>query len=124
MTIIHKPSIVIEELGELGILPDGGIINAGGVAGSSFTVGGREVVVQGAGGSGPAAAVIGHEHIQNTNSALWTINHAKNSTKVQVSVWDTDNELIYADVIKIIDSDNITIKFNTPISGRAILMLF
>jgi len=41
MTRILKPVYLIDELGELGRLPDGSIVNIGGVEGPSFTVGGR-----------------------------------------------------------------------------------
>lgn len=40
-TPILRPVYLIEELGELGRLPDGSIINVGGVVGPNFTVGGR-----------------------------------------------------------------------------------
>lgn len=40
-TRIFKPIYLFEEDGELGRLPDGGILNAGGVVGPTFTVGGR-----------------------------------------------------------------------------------
>lgn len=124
MTIVHKPTIIIEELGEVGVLPAGGIINAGGVAGPTFTVGGRDVVLAGIGSGGGVFQVVGYEHIQATSLTLWTINHNKNSTKVQVTIWDPTNEMVLADIVKIVDPDTITVKFNTPLSGRAILMLF
>lgn len=38
---IFKPIYLFDEDGELGRLPDGGILNAGGVVGPTFTVGGR-----------------------------------------------------------------------------------
>lgn len=123
MTIVHKPSIIIEELGELGILPNGGIINAGGVVGSSFTVGGKEVVVQ-ENGVGGGAVVVGVEHVQGTPSTLWTIIHNKNTVRVQSSVWDSTNEMVLPDIMKIVDPNTVTISFNTSLAGRAILMLF
>lgn len=42
---IFRPTYVIEELGELGAMPDGGIANIGGVSGPVFTVGGKQVLL-------------------------------------------------------------------------------
>ncbi len=135
MTIIHTSAVVIPELGELGKLPDGGIINAGGVAGPHFTIGGQAVILKdgtASDGSGPVIIVdtstIGNvqgiEHIQAIDSDTWTISHAKNTKKIQITIWDTTDEQVFADSVKILDVNTVEIKFNTPISGRAILMVF
>lgn len=134
MSSTHKPVIHIQSRGELGRLPDGGIINAGGVEGPYFTVDGRALIFAdgtASDGSGPVivvggtgAAVVGHEHIQSVASSLWTIVHNKGSKRVQVTIWDSDDEQLHADVVKIVDVNTVTIAFNTAITGRAILMLF
>lgn len=139
MTVIHKPAIVIEKLGELGRLPDGGIINAGGVEGPNFTVGGKALIyadgtasdgsgqvidVEGSPGTPSPTNVIGYEHVQAIPAGMWLVQHNKNSVRVQVTIWDSSNEMLYADVVKIIDPNTIFIHFGTPIEGRAILMLF
>jgi len=64
MSTIHKPVIHIQELGEQGVLPNGGIINAGGTEGPFFTVGGKGLLFDdgsssgGGGGGGGAATFV------------------------------------------------------------------
>lgn len=137
-SVIYKPTIIIEELGELGVLPDGGIINAGGVKGPNFSIGGKAVILADGtasdgsgqviiveGSTGPGiSGVTGYEHNQVEPVKAWIISHNKNTQKAQVTVWDSGNEMMYPDVVKIIDLNTVLILFNTPISGRAILMLF
>lgn len=131
MTVIHKPAIVIAELGELGRLPDGGIINAGGVEGPHFTIAGQGVVLadgSASDGSGQVivvgGSVTGYEHTQAVASTLWTVVHNKNSRKVQATIWDSTDEMVYPDSVKIIDLNTLSVTFNTPQEGRAILLLF
>jgi len=71
-----------------------------------------------------ASSVKTHEHVQNSASALWTIAHNQNSKRIQITVWDNTDEVIYADTIQIVDFNSVTISFNTPVAGRAILILF
>jgi len=60
-TPVLKPIYIISELGELGQLPDGSIINIGGTAGPTFTVGGRGLLFDDGtstgGGAGGGAVV-------------------------------------------------------------------
>jgi hypothetical protein len=44
MTKTYRPTYLIEELGELGRLPDGAIVNIGGTSNATFTVGGRALL--------------------------------------------------------------------------------
>lgn len=133
MTVIHKPAVVIEDLGEFGRLPDGGIINAGGVSGT-FTVSGKAVILAdgtASDGSGPvivveggiSGQVIGYEHLQNTPSTLWVITHGRSTRRLQISIWDTNDELVWTD-IKIISPNVVHATFSEPVAGRADLMLF
>lgn len=135
MTTIHKPAIVIQELGELGRLPDGGIINAGGVQGPFFTIDGKAVILAdgtASDGSGPVivvsggsgATTTGYEHVQSTPSGLWVINHLRGTRRLSVTIWDQNDEMVHADIVKIMNTNTVHISFNTPIFGRAILMLF
>jgi hypothetical protein len=133
---VFKPVYVVPELGDLGRLPDGAIINAGGVSGH-FTVDGKAVILKdgtasdGSGQviitgtpSGPGSDVRGHEHVQSTPATMWIINHGRNTTKVQFTLWDENDELMFADVVKIQNSNTVTVVFHTAVTGRAILMLF
>ena len=131
MSVVHKPAIVIEELGDLGRLPDGGVINAGGVQGPYFTVDGKALIFAdgtATDGSGPVVIsggdVSGYEHIQSLSSTLWVVTHNKNTTKLQCTIWDLNDEMMLADVVKIIDANTVFIHFGTAAAGRAILMLF
>lgn len=128
---VYKPVVHIDELGEQGRLPPGGIINAGGVEGPDFKVGGKAVILAdgtASDGSGPVivvgSSVSGFEWIQATSAAVWHIPHLKNTRRLQVTIWDLTDEMIFSDTVKIIDPNHIEISFNTPLSGRAILMLF
>lgn len=135
MSTVHKPAIVIEQLGEMGRLPDGGIINAGGVQGPFFTIDGKAVILAdgtASDGSGPVivveggtgATAVGYEHVQAVASSMWVINHLRGTRRMNVTIWDDTDEMVYADVVKIIDLNTVHVSFNTPVSGRAILMLF
>ena len=73
---------------------------------------------------GGIATARGFEHMQSVASLQWTITHGGNTQRVQVQVWSATNELMFADVIKIVDNNTVTVSFNTAITGRAILMLF
>jgi hypothetical protein len=68
---IFRPTFLIEELGELGALPDGAITNIGGVSGTTFTVGGKQVLFEG-------DVVLGSSNLQGTydNSTTAQINLA------------------------------------------------
>lgn len=131
MTVIHKPVIHIEELGEQGRLPPGGIINAGGVEGPTFTVDGKALIFSdgtATDGSGPVISILGgvqgYEHIQAVADQNWIITHNKGSRRVQITLWDSIDEVILADVIKIIDTNTVLVHLNTASTGRAILMTF
>jgi len=66
----------------------------------------------------------GYEFTQATAEAVWTITHGQNTKKVQITIWDSHDEMVWADSVQIFDQNTIVVRFNTPITGRAILMLF
>lgn len=133
MSQVFKPTYVIPELGELGQMPDGAIINAGGVTGPFFTIGGQAVILKDGTASdgsgtvivtGGGANVSGFEYVQNPAEAIWTVFHNRNTRKIQATIWSDTNEIIYPDVVQIVDSNTVVVIFNTPQAGRAILILF
>lgn len=65
-----------------------------------------------------------YEHVQTVTAPVWQIVHAMNTKRIQVSIWDSTDELIFADTVKITDNNTVQIVFNEAITGRAILMLF
>lgn len=131
---IYKPVVHIDELGEQARLPAGGIINAGGVEGPNFTVAGKALIfadgtaTDGSGpviitGGGGGSSVTGYEWVQAIPALTWTIPHMKGTKRIQITIWDSSDETVFADV-KILDPDTVRVKFNTALSGRAVLMLF
>lgn len=68
--------------------------------------------------------VQGYEHIQQIAHKTWTITHGRNTRRVQATIWGSSDEMVFADTITIFDSNTVVVTYNTPITGRAILMLF
>lgn len=68
--------------------------------------------------------VHGVEHVQTVASTNWVINHNSSSERVQVTIWDSNNEMVFADSVRIIDANTLNITFSSHITGRAILMIF
>ena len=138
MSQVFKPTYVIPELGEFGQLPDGAIINAGGVTGPFFTIGGQAVILKdgtasdgsgpviitGGGGGGGGGNVFGFEYVQTNPATIWTIAHNRNTTKIQSTIWTETNEILYPDTVQIVNTNTVVVVFNTPQVGRAILILF
>jgi len=196
MADIIKPIYLVPELGEYAVIPDGSIINIGGVRGPTFTVGGKPLMFADGTSTGGEAggetlqnvydntiglaevdftsgkhfilkatnskqfkfdadtgdvsiggnlsvtlingvdivalnqqvqsnsAVQGFEYTQSDISDSWVIVHGKNTTRVEPTIWDNLNEQVLPDRMIIVNANTIMIKFNTPISGRAILLLF
>ena len=65
-----------------------------------------------------------YHHIQEEAAATWIIQHNKSSKRVQISIWDTNNELLFSDNVRIVDENTIVVSFSTPANGSAILMIF
>ena len=74
--------------------------------------------------SGNSGVVQAYEHFQSTPSQTWTVLHAKNSTRPNVSIFDEVNDQVLPDEVKILDNNTIQVLFNTPQAGRAIILLF
>jgi hypothetical protein len=66
----------------------------------------------------------GLEFFQLVPSTNWIINHNQNTKRIQITVWDETDEVIFADRISITNVNNVNIRFGSPQSGRAILMCF
>lgn len=63
-----------------------------------------------------------YTHSQNTASATWNITHGLNTTGIQVQVFDTSDRVMIPDEITVTDGQSATVTFNTPISGRAVVL--
>lgn len=68
--------------------------------------------------------VQGVEFIASTPINTWTINHNKNSKRVQVTIWDSNDVLTFADTVTTTSLNTVTVTFSSPQAGRAILMIF
>lgn len=75
-------------------------------------------------GGGGVGNVVGFEHIQDTVSVVWVINHFRNSTRVLNWIYDTDGEEIMPDSFRIIDANTVEVRFTIAQAGRAILATF
>jgi hypothetical protein len=71
-----------------------------------------------------SGAVFGFQHVQTLPAAIWTVTHNQNSERIQVTVWDDTNQVVYPDTIVINNLNSIQIFFNTPATGRAVLMIY
>ena len=74
--------------------------------------------------SSGTGGVHGFEYEQISPAIIWTIQHNKNSRKVQLTIWDNDDQTILADTVTIVDSNSVRVVFNTPMTGRVVLMVF
>lgn len=81
---------LVDELGELGRLPSGAVVNIGGVSGDKFTVGGKQVMLDGGNIPGGGEAIV--ELTEKLNSHL-DDNGVKHAA-YQISVDTTDLEPI------------------------------
>lgn len=63
-----------------------------------------------------------YTHVQTAPSDLWVIPHNLNTTSVQIQVFGTDDRVIIPDEIIVGAANQATIKLNTEISGRAIVL--
>jgi len=62
-------------------------------------------------------------HIQAAPSSTWNVNHALNQKYAIVQVYDgTDNMVIPATVV-LVDANNLTITFGSPLAGRAVVLI-
>lgn len=74
--------------------------------------------------SGGSAAVRTYEHIQVAAGSNWTFVHARASHNPTVTIYDDDNHQVLPDDVEIIDDDTLTVRFNTPMAGRAVCLFF
>jgi hypothetical protein len=71
-----------------------------------------------------AGDVEGFEFQQFTPVLTWVIPHNKNSRRVQITVWDETDEVLLPHRIIVTNLNTVTIEFQTPQAGRAVLMIY
>lgn len=132
MTIIYKPIGLIEALGEAARVPSTGILDFGGTAGPTFSVGGKGLLFDDGTSTLTGHQIIvpsvvspfGYEFVQGVEATTWTIAHNKDTDRINITIWDEVNEVMLPDSIRQIDDNTIVVTFNTAVKGRAILILF
>lgn len=71
-----------------------------------------------------ASNVRAYEHIQLLPATTWAVVHGQNTRRIQITIWDNLDEVIMAESIHIADLNTVSISYHSPVTGRAILMLF
>ena len=61
-------------------------------------------------------------HTQINPATTWTISHDLNTVFVNVQVFDANNEVVIPDVIEVIDSATISVRFSGYQAGRAVVL--
>ena len=62
-----------------------------------------------------------YKHVQTTPSSTWTVSHGFDYQYVNIDVYNGSDELVIPASVVATDSNTITIQFNTPLSGVAIV---
>jgi hypothetical protein len=71
-----------------------------------------------------AAEIRTYEHVQTVSAAHWLVQHNKASTRPTVTIYGDDGFQFWPDEIQIVDQNTISIFFNSPTTGRAVILLF
>lgn len=61
-------------------------------------------------------------HEQTTASAIWTIPHMLDAQFLNVVAYGDTNQVMVPEIITAVDADNMTIQFETPVAGKAMLI--
>lgn len=69
-------------------------------------------------------AIKTYEHIQSSALAIWSVVHSKNSVRPTVTIYDDSGYQVMPDEVIIIDPNTLEVRFNTPMTGKAIVLLF
>jgi len=62
-----------------------------------------------------------YKHVQTTPSSTWTVSHGFDYQYVNIDVYNGSDELVIPASVVATDTNTITISFNTPLSGVAIV---
>jgi hypothetical protein len=62
--------------------------------------------------------------VQTVSAAHWLVQHNKASTRPTVTIYGDDGFQFWPDEIQIVDQNTISIFFNSPTTGRAVILLF
>lgn len=59
-------------------------------------------------------------YTQQVPTDLWIINHGKNNRHFTLSIYDDEGNSVYPDGVKIVDANNVEIRFLFPIGGHCV----
>jgi hypothetical protein len=119
------------------IVPSGGIGGINGQIGPHIEIKGANgvevsvsaencLLIDGAGASGVSGgggSTSGLCYAANfTAITSTTLNHNLGTTNVVVSVYDASDNQIIADLVSVLDTNNITLQFNRPQTGKAVIV--
>lgn len=85
---------------------------------------GRIVASDKALGNIPIGAAYGYYHQQVIAADTWTIVHNGSTMHTICQIYDTNNELILSDKVRIVDINTIEVIFGTPQDGLAHIIMF
>jgi len=74
--------------------------------------------------SGAVFQAVGYSHIQTVASTVWTINHNGGTMFVMTQIFDPSDLQVIPSEIETVDIDTVEVTFNTPQTGKALLILF
>lgn len=61
-----------------------------------------------------------YTHLQPVPSDVWTINHAKSNRHFTINVYDDEGHSLFPDAVKIVDENNVEVRFLYPIAGHCV----
>jgi hypothetical protein len=70
---------------------------------------------------GSSSTIVTYTHIQSSVAGTWNIAHNLATTNLLVTVYDSTNAIITANVT-VIDSANITVTVNPACAGKCVIM--
>ncbi len=73
---------------------------------------------------GGGASAFGFSHEQLSADDTWTITHNANTLNVTVTIFDDSQEQVIPNSVQIINVNTVEVTFGSPMSGRAVVLLF
>lgn len=111
-----RPFTGDQSLGGFDLTNVGNITTVTGIFTESLTVSGSSVLTD------ASVITLGHIHEQVSAGVTWNINHNLDTLTPLVEVWENSNQITQFDSATAVDANNITIEFNTSISGTAVIL--
>jgi hypothetical protein len=62
-------------------------------------------------------------HYQTSASSTWSVNHKLFTATPVVQVWDTDNKTMFPDEVTVVDNQNLTVTFASPVAGACTVIM-